>query len=594
AASKQWLHDHPEHSKFYENMRKLYGETTDSEEKVRIKKILDTHLAEEANQLMLRVSDGAQTVMQAMDNAGIPIPKKMRQGVNMSCAVIQTIASIPQIIFSPYEGAMGVIRGIGQIIGLSRTKQGSFTPEDLRHEQTLSKLHSIETKQLLLLQGQRKIQEMIHQLANNQVKIMQAIQALDTKLYEYMKVVDERFNQVLYNIALIRFGQDTIMKKTLKSAKALRASMENESDFDVEQNRFITYKALEIFSKKVDFLLPTTLQKVFEEVDGPGELEGYFMLGQENSHPYHQHFTALSCFYLKNISRLSSTPERASAALIYSSDTVEKIEKKQARLKTNAFTLPGFPFQDVQLPTLQARGFLEYPYLYPKVEEYTLFALRFHPFYQFFRQGALLPIEKLAETVSNNSLTLLKNMETRLSIALIQQNLLAGDVMLPILYEDYLTNPAAIAKILAPNVILTQNFMIYAFRKHMKSKNRPFIDYHSAFYSRQDDWLLKIVLGDRWTFQWSNEKNRWNVSFENTLHPLPSPSSVINGEVMIPPEIHSLISLKTRIEVEKQKYPEEGKNFGLSPKELEAYLFLLNHQTRPKKQGDATGGSSKL
>ncbi|MCB1116858.1 MAG: hypothetical protein KDK71_10360, partial [Chlamydiia bacterium] len=299
AASKQWLHDHPEHSKFYENMRKLYGETTDSEEKVRIKKILDTHLAEEANQLMLRVSDGAQTVMQAMDNAGIPIPKKMRQGVNMSCAVIQTIASIPQIIFSPYEGAMGVIRGIGQIIGLSRTKQGSFTLEDLRHEQTLSKLHSIETKQLLLLQGQRKIQEMIHQLANNQVKIMQAIQALDTKLYEYMKVVDERFNQVLYNIALIRFGQDTIMKKTLKSAKALRASMENESDFDVEQNRFITYKALEIFSKKVDFLLPTTLQKVFEEVDGPGELEGYFMLGQENSHPYHQHFTALSCYYLK-------------------------------------------------------------------------------------------------------------------------------------------------------------------------------------------------------------------------------------------------------------------------------------------------------
>jgi hypothetical protein len=596
ASTRRWINE-PSKKEINEATRTIYQTSKDPEEKARAKRVLDIDHAQQVYGILQQTDQGVATIMEAMDNAGIPISPKVRQRVRLGRTIIRTMASAPMMVISPFDGVMGMIRGVGEMIGMTRTQGPSLA--DLHHQQLLEEIQSLQWGQKEILKKQQKTQEILIVLGEMQAETIERIKALDEKVARKMLVINEKIDHLLSETQAIKqsYVEKTIHLE-LELARKLRDDMESKSSFDRNFNGFTSYQALKTFCQQVGFdIVYEGTKALRHNLQFIGVNDSSFAITIDSQQQLHQHFDQLTLYLFENFTRLTINRERGYAALMYPSRTVDCIQKKRKRVQEGSLSLPGLPLKLASLPSSENKGFLRTPYLYHRVQEYALCIIRLHPLYQYFRKDKLLPLEKVAECVNENSLTLLRTMEARISVALIHQSLLGGDLMLPLFYEDFRKNPERILKLAAPNEILAHNFMVFAFREGLLAKKRPLIDYHTAYHSRPDDWALKKVLGEPWQFRWNQESQGWEASFDKLYYSLPEPAQVINGELELPQEVNGLFDLKGRVQIEMQKYPEVGSNFGLSTEELELYLFLLHQQKQhppPIKPGEIYVHSSKL
>jgi hypothetical protein len=184
----------------------------------------------------------------------------------------------------------------------------------------------------------------------------------------------------------------------------------------------------------------------------------------------------------------------------------------------------------------------------------------------------LLPLPELLKrgTERRGNPEYLKTAHVIASVAVAQQNLIAGHTLLPAIYELYESNPSVAAevtrrnqavagfeKLLAVNSILRRNWVVYRLHRRMESDPTWLPRFALAWDVTAQPWLISDLVPKDWRERLSTETGkpddsaRWRVSFgngeETAAEPLPSPPEVDAGRLKFAAASTSLIDVNDRL-----------------------------------------------
>jgi len=202
-------------------------------------------------------------------------------------------------------------------------------------------------------------------------------------------------------------------------------------------------------------------------------------------------------------------------------------------------------------------------------------------FYQSNNSYELHTVEELIDQAepSERGFTWLRRAMYLTDIAIAQQNLLGGDVLLPIISEVFDRQNSdtsneqkqrfGLAELaLKSNVILAQNFVMYKLRQEVTSKSN-FATYSVAVGVPDDPYLLNQITSYPWDFQWCGEgeacrKNQegsfqqkpfgWSIRIGENYYELPSTEDLMHGRLAYSPDLRMLVGLRSRILQEMKTY----------------------------------------
>lgn len=185
------------------------------------------------------------------------------------------------------------------------------------------------------------------------------------------------------------------------------------------------------------------------------------------------------------------------------------------------------------------------------------------------------PLSELyhAQELRTSGHELLLEALTLTDVAIAQQTMLAGDALLPPLFEaltrfataedtaDKAIHLAAV-HLLQKNSVLAENLVLFAVRNHVESKSN-FSTYFVAL-SGNDKNTLQSVVGDAWDLRFSEIEVRegdslkipkgWAVAIGTELFALPGAEVLMAGELKEPDDLRRLVSLRHRILEELSGY----------------------------------------
>lgn len=197
-------------------------------------------------------------------------------------------------------------------------------------------------------------------------------------------------------------------------------------------------------------------------------------------------------------------------------------------------------------------------------------------------------LEKL--TSDNVNLTGYDDLRRGLALvdyAIAQQNMYAGDVLLPVLLGGWCVNDSVTVKrrdrigsLINHNSLLAGNFVIYALVHELKG--RALSTYSMAFDSR-DTTLMNICLKGNWAVNWSDSVRTvgttriprgWSIILGEFAYELPNAETLEKGRLSYSQNLETLLKLKGRILDEIDTY--EVYN-GMSAEERKAFnLFNIS------------------
>lgn len=158
-------------------------------------------------------------------------------------------------------------------------------------------------------------------------------------------------------------------------------------------------------------------------------------------------------------------------------------------------------------------------------------------------------------------------------IAVAQQTLLSGDVLLPIMYgvwRNQARTPSPederqfllLKRLMRGNSIVARNFTLYALRHEVLAESNALT--YSVALGGSDPALLKSITTSAWDFQWSKDEVRdgdivtrprgWSIKVENQYQSLPTAEELSHGVLSYQPDLYPLLDLRARIAEEIASY----------------------------------------
>lgn len=197
----------------------------------------------------------------------------------------------------------------------------------------------------------------------------------------------------------------------------------------------------------------------------------------------------------------------------------------------------------------------------------------------------LKSLDELAQTKRSRQVTvdLMASLLTYLDVAIAQQSLMAGEMIIPALY-DHLENQEFDWKdaseklekayacefsyedehlvplcMLKNNALLRRNYAKYFVRKRLDAHGKNLKAYSLALV--MDENRLKHVLGE---FTWQEDNQ---IDFGVGPVPLPTPRSIADDNMEYWPEMHKLLQMRERVYVAMTKFKLLGRHSPLSEEE---------------------------
>ncbi|GAB5564254.1 MAG: hypothetical protein Wins2KO_13170 [Winogradskyella sp.] len=197
-----------------------------------------------------------------------------------------------------------------------------------------------------------------------------------------------------------------------------------------------------------------------------------------------------------------------------------------------------------------------------KTHEYYMLADDIHT-------SKLLQIEELYmdNPYKTVGLDLLNDLEKIISIAIIQENIISGDILLGLVYDELIkalnTNQSEstiydeILDLLDSNKIFKENFTNFLLRQELKKTNTLFIQYEMALTIKDpENSLLKSMFSHvkfKTGIEYSKKKNAWFIRLpkdqdnQSILLFLPNFDKYENGKIKYRSEMERLHRLKNRV-----------------------------------------------
>lgn len=549
-------------------------------------------------------------IMQKADKIGLHISPHKAQTIKLS-AIGASAALHTAELSGGWFGIM--IGGMGLTTDAVRFIQSAFKLRmdlaTIRHKQIMKGMKKLAKGQRVIVANQNVIFHKLEEINKNFDSITLNQKVIAEQLDNTIEIIYLTYQKTTQSLALlthevkmVRMALDTILEEKGKMCREARFNLYTSPGYNLQFNRFISFADFHRYYNQEKQSLKIGLEGLRSILMQPGSNEGYLVINPESKADeitLFSHFQNIWKFYLEKTKDWNS--KKQFGYLLNPPSNVNNVDKYLESYSSS---------KDQVLPVWLSKYFtqplenlIKRPYNFNKVIDYSESARCFHYFYgllEDFPGSPPIKPENLESHEGNyEGIRLLQSTYIRLQIAILQANLFSGNGIVPFLYQaSKKGEKKKVRELLAPNRLLSQNYMIYAFNKTLEDKKTSPNDYHLAYNSVEHQNFLTNLFGNSWEFVWDDESKLYGVSFNKEYAPvtLPTPESIINGRFEIHSNMGSLITLRSKILRELAGY--HSGDFSLPEKVKENYQrgllltsILFNKYTEHKK-GDVHGNSS--
>jgi len=564
---------------------------------------------------MSLVLNGANDLYEIMVKIGIDGPFMNELGL-----AVQASQHIGNAISSYLSGNyIGAIKNVTRLLGLGGPDIGA-----IRHEQIMNALGE-------LAQGQQQIMEMLNALGEGQQRIMEnqqrlfdALLALSDQVQQHHLTMITRLRDIEEHIVINRGVMVAVLlREVLNCRPAVILLTQNGTGY--VNGKFLNYDLLKInYDQGNGSFIGNCLFGLQQIIINPGIEDTSFKLSTHEGledldfiDPYIKlYYNKFRNFIISQSDTQNFSLKNSIASLLHPVSTTSALDEKWTYLKNQDSPLSK------HMTTLLNRGdvlpedLLKDPFSVDAVIQFIDWLLTFHNYFELFKEldsgGEIFTLLELNQVGDPRitGLFLLQNALTRVEISLAQQNLLNGDLLLGEMHrifkegnkesDDY----KAVIELLKISRHLTNNFLVYSFRKGILETDHNFIHYQFALSSPGNDWLLKKITQSKWVFKWTKQTSKrigilspgsgkfntklspsgffkkpnittgkkpkisieklpdnskiifgsWSVLFDDVEIPLPKVMDVMNGSLQVTPEVEALVNLRSRVIDEISSY----------------------------------------
>lgn len=470
--------------------------------------------------------------------------------------------------------AAGTVLASGNILQAAFVISGLFSggvdPETQRHNQIMDKLSEISgqieglnNKIDVMLDLQKQTLEALKFIYKGIVTLSEQIGKNHT---ETMKKLDSLHQDVLYNRAILVDSAGISQCDTF---------LDGRSDFGFDGQDFPSYQALrDHFSASPNSLFFwngfQALLKVFSfdqqgvnRLFGVRALEGRTGIGNDVIEPlrvWRETVYEPLCGFV-----LAYLPQ------VWTKEVTSFFSMFLLPAKSVSDLVPDPPIENAGDPFLletSMENHMTLPLSPLSIHRCVNYLLQLFPYMEWTTEpnsDHLFSISELVERRDRRiEVTILRKALMIIEIAIAQQAILAGHMLLP-LFERCYAQPindgpdtgertnmiSSIQSLMMVNPLLRRNWVLYKFYKDINEKQISLAAYHIACKSQTDDSLWKTFFSFpwEWSFRTTEDGKRkwWHVQFGDKYEPVPTHQELSNGIFEYGDEMTMLLQLRSNM-----------------------------------------------
>jgi|GEM_PF-5171651 len=500
-------------------------------------------------------------------NGGAALVKLAGQ-LGVDAKTVAAAGNVVQVGQSAYTAATALASGnflqaAGTIVGLLT---GDANPEDQRHQQILDKLNAIDQKLDVIQQHTTKILELEIKILKGMDAIYGKVQELAQSVAQFhaeeMQKLDELQEDVLFNRRLIMDGM---------GIGDCGSFLEDRPHFGFCNGTFPSYDAMrKHFSAYSSYYWNArkTLEGLFS-LDGPVHsslwtqaIEGRNDIEEAPGQVrrWRERVYEKSWALLVKYAKLWTEDTEAFLSMfLLPARSIESLtpEPKIDNL-CNVLRFKAHMFVHLKNPLAPATLFRCIGYL-----------LEIDPYDELVGAQGSGSLYSISELVDNRDIPrpmlLLRNALTITEIAIAQQAMLTGHLLLPLIDKCYAeaarppdpAHPPRIAAdqfrqdvegLFANQPLLARNWLLYKVAADLRERQVNYFTYEFAARLHQDGFLRQI-LAFPWEFvpPQASADNRWGVKLGGSTYPLPTWRELVAGLIQYTADCEELVRLRFRI-----------------------------------------------
>lgn len=546
-----------------------------TEKKVFLLKQLEAEVKrKELNNTIGSYLNGANELVGIARNLGLnpKVVSDLQTGVNIGNAAFNAFQAFQSGNLLGAAGAVASIFGLGgRDIALERHQEIMKA-----FDQVFGELDEIKGELRDLKQGQQYILE-------NQQKTYDALITINKQINDNQKTIldelDHLQNHITYNRQLIL---DWVKNGWLKCNEMVYqgSGRFRKEIINTQKNIIPSFKEIDKLCR-TEWNANNNIDICFDLVSRISDDEGVFnvSLFDVRNGQLDTDSTNKIDFYINNVfiaatqilgegKDFENSESQRYSSLFTPMTTVKSLDLKLISMKTNNIDISNMYTKASFIPNFKI-------YLwYEAVEKYTNYILNIYYYRTVIDRQKQRPHSKedLKEALPLAGYKDLQKCLNLVEFSIAQQNLLAGDVLLPLLYSkvtktdsiNSISN-ARYLKMLNNNQILATNFLMYSINQEIKERS-SYLSYAASFDSELPD-MLQMNFNHIWNLYFTKEESTetldekvitipkgWSVKLGNYYYSLPTPKDLQEGSLVYNIELQKLLSLKQNLIEELQTF----------------------------------------
>lgn len=557
----------------------------------------EREILEQKIRLEKKRQDFANEIAEYLDGANqlVGIAENIAHKVGMSPKLVTGMKSVVKVSSTVFKAivsfsSMNFLAGVSAITSLFGLGGGRDIAGE-RHEQIMEaigelydKVGEVERKVDQLIQGQQEIKENQRRVFNAIVKLSEQLRDSHRQTMDKLQEILEQVlinKKLIINDALVRYSDCELMRRNPLNY--------NERILDTGAGVYPSYQSFRLFygdhketiEKGFDQLRQTRIAPAMKfsqvfRMESYKDLNGDYLTVNESE----VYLPALKVINF-HASGESDELNRLVSSLLAPMATTKALDEKFSA------TL------DASSPRYRASlGKLMENLLYPNIViMHCDYIIDCHYYLMLLdSKSEVIKFEDLldgASVMPLEGLFLLNEALSIADIAIAQQSLLCGDILLPIIFEikekiDTGTNTEKerdaffdFCSVIDHNPCLAQNYLVYALSRDIRA-NSNLLNFSIAENSTNNSYLLDSCTKLKWKFEWSPndildedgnvlKSTGWNVKLNEKYYSMPSAQDLLDGTMNFKSELLSLLTLRKRLVEEIKSYQIFD---GLSPTEI--------------------------
>lgn len=520
------------------------------------------------------VGEGLKTTLIAAQTFGIKIPKRVEKG--LQAGVLAAQAGIGIASATGGGNPMGYLQAAQSLMGICALfGSQQEDPAEQRHAMIMDAFNQISKQmdagftasalnQEKILENQRAMGEFLvnmrlenRRLFNttfeNQAQILRNVQELRKNQNENHALVMRALSIHTQFFIHLSAGQNTLLWDGAHQCKDAIDELfkdPKKHGYLPDQNRFISLQKMREFltkHKRIGSGLTKIRDNFMGAHDNRASTLYLFEDGQQAAQAVD--FNLLIEYVQRNFNQSTA---KLIAMLANVSNTAKELDQLAKEKDPKNFSKQIFEIKNRESFNGAPLDLINQLFSIKSLEAWSKVVEKLHFLFELYKDptnNSLYTEEEFnnLDELNEKGYQMLKRALDFVGLAIVQQNLIAGHLLLPKLSSDLLKKPESIKDILIKHPLIVNNLVIYLFSRTSDDK----LVYMTAWTEEEPESLQKI-LGDH--FPIVGEEQNWKIQIDDQEFPLPTAAEIDSGKLAHTLEIEQLLTLHQNLSREAGRY----------------------------------------